>query len=106
MVDDPNDPRNRAARISAAYDRAANGQTPEKAPPAAARGSDMVRNSQPGMHLRPSGPDRNAVDRQNHNQELKKEGDREAALQAKAREMADAIRARQKDRERDKDRDR
>jgi hypothetical protein len=100
MVDDPKDPRNRADRISEAYSRAAEGRQKQAQPER--RESDMVKQSAPGMDMRPSGPMRDGADRQAHNERLQAE----RAKEAKAREMQEAIRKRETEKSKDRDRER
>ena len=103
MVDDPKDPRNRADRISAAYEAATKGG--KKAEPEQNTGSDMVKRSAPGMHLTPSGSMRQGPDQAAYNERLQAERNKEQQKQKDAKDIADAIRSRssQEDRQKDKD---
>lgn len=101
MVDDPRDPRNRAASITALYNntRDQKQQQEQAKQPEKTQGSQMVRESAPGMHLRPKGPERQAVDGQIHNEKLAAE--RQAKLREilqKAQEKAQADKSRERER--------
>lgn len=103
MDDDPKDPRNRAERIRALFNRARASQQQEQAPANEqehGRGSQMVRDAAPAPHLRPKGPDRDAVDAEIHNERLAAE--REKTI----RQEHERAREKAKEQERTRDKDR
>ena len=104
MVDDPRDPRNRAAKISERYNQAQQGreQRKEAAP---RRESDMVRQDQPRLQPTPNGPMRGIADRQSYDQRL------EAERKSRAEELKKSIQQNRghdqgRDAERERDRSR
>jgi hypothetical protein len=99
MVDDPQDPRNRAARITDAYNRAQEARQQQKAAPR--QESEMVRKDAPGMHLRPDGPMRAQADRQAFNDRL------DAEKKQRAEDLKKQLQERKgQDPQRDRDPDR
>lgn len=104
MVDDPKDPRNRAAPITPTYDAAARGV--EKQPAAEQKASDMVKQDQPKLVPTPSGPMREGPDRQSYNARLSGEVTKNKPKMdpEKVAELAKSIQAR-KDMEKSKDKD-
>jgi hypothetical protein len=62
----------RAQSLRAAFDRARDGQKQQQAvaKPAAQPAKALGPKNEPGMHLRPNGPERRAVDAQIHTQQL------------------------------------
>jgi hypothetical protein len=103
VIDYPDDPRNRAERISKAYDAAAKGKAAE--PKQEQQGSKMVREDQPKPVLKPRGMGEQGPDRESFNARLQKEGD--DAKDKRARDIKDAAERRaQMEKDRDKDKER
>ena len=100
MVDDPRDPRNRAAKISERYNQAQQGREQRKETPQR-RESDMVRQDAPRLQPTPNGPMRSMADSQAYNQRL------EAERKSRAEDLKKSIQQnRRQDDGRDPERDR
>jgi len=97
MVDDPRDPRNRAAKITERYNEAQRHREEVRAAPPERRESGMVRGDAPRLELTPTGSLRDEVDRKVYNERLQAERAEELKRQAQARKAKEPDRSRSDD---------